>query len=176
MTYDGEDDLFDEEFDFVDEEDDDLGDDDLADSDTEEATEDTKESETESAPKKKPRPAKAKGRTPRRGKKQPEEAEESDSGEAAKKQDEESAGEDSDKEVAPEVPPVPTDYVVHLYEFGDFTRTIPREFTEEDAAAFAVEYNRTADAHSRHAVAPKKDDVVAHSVTSASAPAPRPAL
>jgi len=68
-------------------------------------------------------------------------------------------------EVAPEPPGPPTDHVVHLYEFGDFTRTIPREFTSEDAEAFSAEYNRTSNPHSRHAVPANKDEEIALSVS-----------
>lgn len=56
----------------------------------------------------------------------------------------------------PESPPdQPTDHVVHVYEYGKFTRTIEREFTAEDAEAFASDYNRTARAYSRFALAAK---------------------
>jgi hypothetical protein len=54
-----------------------------------------------------------------------------------------------------EIPPAPTDHVVHVYEYGKFARTVEREFTAEDAEAFASEYNRTAKPYGRFAVAAK---------------------
>lgn len=52
--------------------------------------------------------------------------------------------------------PKPTaNYVVHVYEHQKFKRTIAREFTPEDAEAFATEYNRTANAYGRTAVSGK---------------------
>jgi len=51
-----------------------------------------------------------------------------------------------------EEPGPPTDHVVFLYEFGDYKRTIPREFTDEDAIKFAEEYNRTGKNYGRRAV------------------------
>lgn len=54
--------------------------------------------------------------------------------------------------------PSPTaNYVVHVYEFSKFKRTIDRPFTPEDAEAFATEYNRTAKSYGRVAVAGKND-------------------
>lgn len=48
-------------------------------------------------------------------------------------------------------------YVVHVYEFQKFTRTIDRAFTPEDAEAFATEYNRTAKSYGRTAITGKND-------------------
>jgi hypothetical protein len=48
-------------------------------------------------------------------------------------------------------------YVVHVYEYRNFKRTIDRPFTPEDAEAFASEYNRTSKAYGRFAVAGKID-------------------
>jgi len=50
-----------------------------------------------------------------------------------------------------------TNYVVHIYEYRQFKRTIDRPFTGEDAEAFASEYNRTAKPYGRFAVAGKND-------------------
>jgi hypothetical protein len=49
----------------------------------------------------------------------------------------------------------PADHVVHVYEYGKFKRTIEREFTAEDAEAFASDFNRTAKPYSRFALAAK---------------------
>lgn len=48
-------------------------------------------------------------------------------------------------------------YVVHLYELGRLKRTFDRDFTAEDAEAFATEYSRTSKRYGRQAVAGKKD-------------------
>jgi len=48
-------------------------------------------------------------------------------------------------------------YVVHIYEFRDFKRTIDRPFTPEDAEAFASEFNRTSKSYGRFAIAGKVD-------------------
>jgi len=48
-------------------------------------------------------------------------------------------------------------YVVHIYEYKKFKRTIDRPFTPEDAEAFATEYNRTAKPYGRIAMAGKND-------------------
>jgi hypothetical protein len=49
------------------------------------------------------------------------------------------------------------DYVVHIYEYQKFKRTIDRPFTPEDAEAFATEYNRTSKSYGRLAVTGKND-------------------
>lgn len=48
-------------------------------------------------------------------------------------------------------------YVVHVYEYKKFKRTIDRPFTPEEAEAFATEYNRTSKSYGRLAVAGKND-------------------
>ena len=48
-------------------------------------------------------------------------------------------------------------YVVHIYEYQKFKRTLDRPFTPEDAEAFATEYNRTGKQYSRFALAGKND-------------------
>jgi len=48
-------------------------------------------------------------------------------------------------------------YVVHVYEYKKFKRTIDRPFTPEEAEAFATEYNRTSKLYGRFAVAGKND-------------------
>lgn len=48
-------------------------------------------------------------------------------------------------------------YVVHVYEYKKFKRTIDRAFTPEDAEAFATEYNRTAKSYGRTAIIGKND-------------------
>lgn len=48
-------------------------------------------------------------------------------------------------------------YVVHIYEYQKFKRTLDRPFTPEDAEAFATEYNRTGKQYSRFALAGKSD-------------------
>ena len=66
-----------------------------------------------------------------------------------------------DQEVAA-VPPEPTgppaDHVVHVYEYGEYKRTIPRKFTDEEAVSFAEEYTRTGKAYGRYAVATPEDE------------------
>ena len=73
-----------------------------------------------------------------------------------------SAAEEPEQPAEPEGPPA--DHVVHLYEHGKFTRTVQREFTEDDAEAFATEFNRTSASHGRHAVAASKDAAPAPTV------------
>jgi hypothetical protein len=48
-------------------------------------------------------------------------------------------------------------YVVHIYEYNKFKRTIDRPFTPEDAEAFATEFNRTGKSYGRVAVSGKND-------------------
>jgi len=55
----------------------------------------------------------------------------------------------------PEQPPA--NYVVHIYEYKKFKRTIERPFTAEDAESFATEFNRTSKSYGRYAVAGKND-------------------
>jgi hypothetical protein len=67
--------------------------------------------------------------------------------------------EDPPEEEADEyVQPAPAaNYVVHVYEYQKFKRTVDRPFTAEDAEAFASEYNRTAKPYGRFALAGKDD-------------------
>ena len=74
---------------------------------------------------------------------------EEDSGEENLRED----AEEEEKEVAEALP---TDHVVHVYEYGKFKRTIERAFTAEDAEAFASDYNRTAKPFGRFALAAKE--------------------
>ena len=73
------------------------------------------------------------------------------------------AGARRDEEPAEEaaeeyVQPAPAaNYVVHVYEYQKFKRTVDRPFTAEDAEAFASEYNRTAKPYGRFALAGKDD-------------------
>jgi hypothetical protein len=48
-------------------------------------------------------------------------------------------------------------YLVHIYEYQEFKRTVDRPFTPEDAEAFASEYNRTSKPYGRFAVTGKDD-------------------
>jgi hypothetical protein len=64
--------------------------------------------------------------------------------------------EDAEEEQEDIAPTLPTDYVVHLYKFGKFSRTIDRPFTAEDAEAFASDYNRSAKGYGHFAVAGKE--------------------
>ena len=77
-----------------------------------------------------------------------------------RKESDPSDSSDSDsKPVAEDEPPKPpTDHVVHIYELGQFKRTIQREFTEEDAEAFATQYNLTAKAYNRKAIAVAREE------------------
>ena len=138
MAYDDQDDLFEEEYDFVDDEDDS----ELAD---EEAVDEAEEEEDQ--PKKRaPRKRSAKSKPRSQAKKDEQDDEQAQGDEEAEEREED-----------PGPPPVPTDYVVHIYEFGNFQRTVAREFTGEDAEAFATEFNRTSKSYSRQAVAANKD-------------------
>jgi hypothetical protein len=70
---------------------------------------------------------------------------------------------DEPSEVEPQEEPArasgpPADHVVHIYEYGDLKRTIPRKFTEQEAVSFAEEYTRTGKAYSRYAVAMPEDE------------------
>jgi hypothetical protein len=61
-------------------------------------------------------------------------------------------------EAAPESSGPPADHVVHIYEYGQFKRTIPRKFTDEQAVSFAEEFTRTGKAYGRYAVATPDDE------------------
>ena len=133
-----DDDLFEEEFDFVDEDD--------------------SEIEEEEPTKPKPRSTKASDSKDggKRGAKKTAAAEDDD----GNKDDgnKEDAEVEAEPEEAAEPPGPPTDHVVHVYEFGDFKRTIQREFTDEDSIKFAEEFNRTSKSHSRRAVPDHRDE------------------
>ena len=68
----------------------------------------------------------------------------------------ESAESESDGDEYGRVEPK-TDYVVHVYEHTKFLRTLAREFTPEDADAFATVFNKTGRAYGRFAVPAKND-------------------
>ncbi|MCH2114585.1 MAG: hypothetical protein MK171_06720 [Pirellulales bacterium] len=150
MAYDDEDDLFGEEFDFVDDDEGDIQ------ADTREDESGRQEAATDESSGKKEKP---KRRTTRGGNKRRTKSDsdgddsETVDTEAAKKPEED-----------PGPPPPPTDHVVHIYEFGNFVRTIQREFTSEDAEAFATEFNRTSKSYSRAAVPAGKDEEAALSI------------
>jgi hypothetical protein len=136
MARDDEDDLYDEEFDFVDDDDDDF--------------EEGSEVETESPAKERA----ADDRGPNNREKRVERDTRDDPDER-----------DGDMEQAADEEPVDeygrtapkADYVVHIYEYEKFKRTIDRPFTPEDAEAFATEYNRTGKSYGRVAVTGKND-------------------
>jgi hypothetical protein len=122
-----EEDLYDEEFDFVDDDDDD--DDDDNDEEVDEESGDEQEVD-EAADKQKDH--------------EPKDNQQKDKG--------------NEEEVDEYGRPEPAaNFVVHVYEFNKFKRTIDRPFTPEDAEAFATEYNRTAQPYGRMAVAGKND-------------------
>jgi hypothetical protein len=85
--------------------------------------------------------------------------EESDNSEPEEDVDEESDQEPDEAEDTDEYgrPSPMANYVVHVYEYSKFKRTIDRPFTPEDAEAFATEYNRGAKSYGRVAVAGKND-------------------
>jgi hypothetical protein len=135
---DDEDDLYDDEFDFVDDLDnDDLDNDDRETDDREIEADDTDQAEVESPV--------------------------AESNHQASTREEVAAREDyiddaPDEEEDPyATPPPAANYVVHIYEYRQFKRTIDRPFTGEDAESFASEYNRTAKPYGRFAIAGKND-------------------
>jgi len=161
-------DLYDDEFDFVD--DDDLDDevaagDDDSDLDSEMDSSLTDEAD-EPAPERKPAPVPRKaGAAPRSL--FDEQADEPVTDRAPKFGDG-LADADAEDDVGPEPiddekvdeygRPAPlANYVVHIYEYQEFKRTIDRPFTPEDAEAFASEYNRTSKPYGRFAVTGKDD-------------------
>jgi len=101
-------------------------------------------------------------RQPDRSKSSQEEALDDDLNETARPDTPEADDNREEAEVIPEGPP--TDHIVHVYELGKFKRTIQREFTAEDAEAFAVEYNRTSKPYSRSAIALAREDDPASTV------------
>lgn len=157
MPIDDEDDLFNEEFDLVDDDDFDGSGDDLSDADSEldddaddgAGSGDPDAVETEVAPQEdetaKPKPV------PRRGGRS-----RADNGAPA--DEAATVGAETNDELDEYGRPKPSaNYVVHLYEFQKFRRTIERPFTPEDAEAFATEYNRTGRVYGRFAMAGKND-------------------
>ncbi len=145
MAYDDED-FLGEEFDFVDED------------DAEDTVDEKDESTSESADKEKRRPRRSKAAASDSDS----DDSDSDKADAADKNDGESDQEEAKKEPEPVGPPA--DHVVHVYECGQFKRTIQREFTAEDAEVFATEYNRTGKSYSRTAqVAVRDSDPAAQS-------------
>lgn len=176
MTYDDGENLFEEEFDFVDDVDDVDDDDEIGDGgeiDNEQASSDKSDksnagdsdSQEEAPPASKPKRRGSRKGTPRVGKRKAA-ASSADEGEtAADGEPADAEASEPAEEAKPEEPVgPPTDHVVHLYEFGEFNRTITREFTGEDAEAFVVEFNRTGDTHGRKAVAAARDSEPAPSV------------
>jgi hypothetical protein len=145
MAYDDED-LFEEEFDFVDEEEDS----DVEDSPVDELDSDVEEEEPSKPKRRSPRSSSSKGG----GKQTAKKPVASDS----EQEDDEFATEVDEPEEAAVPAGPPTDHVVHIYEFGDFKRTIQREFTDEDAIKFAEEFNRTSKNYGRHAVPVERDE------------------
>jgi hypothetical protein len=134
MSRDEEDDLYDEEFDFVDDDDEEEFDE-ASDVEGEVAAEDGTKHERASN-----------NRAPR-----DQRADRDDrDGEADEGVDDEPV--DEYGRTAPKA-----DYVVHIYEYQKFKRTIDRPFTPEDAESFASEYNRTAKSYGRLAVTAKND-------------------
>ena len=150
MSYDDED-LFDEEFDFVDDDDSDVEDSRTEDSPTDELDTDVEEEEPAKPKRRAAQSANSKANGKRAAKKPAPAAEE----------EAELEPEVEEPEVAAEAP-VPTgppaDHVVHIYEFGEFKRTIQREFTDEDSIKFAEEFNRTSKNYGRHAVPVERDE------------------
>jgi len=133
MADDEDDDLYEEEFDFVDDdEDEDEGD--LEDeADDSEASEDVDEEDSLDG-----------------------EVDQLDRDEPDVEDTEEGAEEGA--EVDEYGRPNPTaNYVVHVYEYSKFKRTLDRPFTPEEAEAFCTEYNRTGKSYGRVSVAGKND-------------------
>jgi hypothetical protein len=171
MPYHDDDDLFGEEFDFVDDDD--------------ESPAGEKDAEADAIPEPKPRRRasskdrdsaerpKGRGRAPtsagRRGPRPTEEAPQSASPpEPASFDDEPAAAPMDREEPAPEPAGPPADHVVHIYEYGQLKRTIPRKFTDEEAVSFAEEYTRTGKAYGRYAVATPEDEEPAPTFAGAS--------
>jgi hypothetical protein len=70
---------------------------------------------------------------------------------------------DEPPEIEPEAAPAvpvgpPADHLVHIYEYGTFTRTVARKFTDEEAVSFAEEFTRTGKAYGRYAIATPDDE------------------
>lgn len=168
MARDEEEDLYDEEFDFVDEDDD-----------------EEDESDEEEAEKKTPKRKKAAPRKPIKATKKAPKAVPRKKA-SAKRGVEEPPVEvpENDEQNTNEVPMEETEdaldefgrpqpvanYVVHVYEHRKLKRTIDRDFTPEDAEAFATDYNKYAKAYGRVAVSGKKDVPPKKSVEMAPSP------
>lgn len=142
MAYDDED-LFNEEFDFVDDDDSEV-----EDSPVDEVETDVEEEEPAKPKRRAPQSSSSKGNG-KRGAKKPA---------ADSQEDDEFAPEVDEPEEAAEPAGPPTDHVVHIYEFGDFKRTVRREFTDEDSIKFAEEFNRTSKNYGRHAVPAEREE------------------
>jgi len=169
-----DDDLYDEEFDFVD--DDEFDEDEEEESDEEEEAVAKKKApkRKKAAPRKKAKSAKKSSKTTSRKKAAPKRDPEELPFEELKSDEQETeevplaeAEEALDEFGRPE--PV-ANYVVHVYEHRKLKRTIDRDFTPEDAEAFATDYNRYARAYGRLAVAGKKDTPPKKSVEMPSQP------
>ena len=80
-------------------------------------------------------------------------------GRAIDERNDDPRGEEPDEEPVDEYgrPEPAANYVVHVYEYQKFKRTIDRPFTAEDAEAFATEMNRTGKNYGRVAVSGKND-------------------
>lgn len=136
MPQDDDEDIFNEEFDLVDDEDD---------SSTDEESDVVGEDEGDEPVSE----DKARGsRSPKRNASRKDEPSEDDAAEEVQ------TDENLDEFGRPK--PV-ANYVVHVYEFDKYKRTIDRPFTPEDAEAFATEYNRPSKSYRRLAVAGKND-------------------
>jgi hypothetical protein len=128
------DDLYDEEFDFVDDDDDEEDDSADKDDDTDDDADDDADDDLRDLDDESPL---------------------SDEAPAAARAPKE-AGDDEPVDEYGRPEPA-ANYVVHVYEYKKFKRTIDRPFTPEDAEAFATEYNRTGKSYGRFAVSGKSD-------------------
>ncbi len=182
MPYDDDDDLFGEEFDFVDDDDDDAKDDEKA---KEEPAPKKKRpvsrdrDKADKPPARGPKRARPSSpvnkREPRREPADPNKAGDGIAGPSGPptKPPVERAPvgyimddvpvDDEPSEVEPEPTPAqasgpPSDHVVHVYEYGNFKRTIARKFTDEEAVGFAEEYTRTGKPYGRYAIATPDDE------------------
>jgi hypothetical protein len=177
MPYDDDDDLFGHEFDFVDDDDEDKD---------AKSSESAGEDDAEPAPKPRRRPAargkvekpaadrpKGRAKPPAPGGRRPSRPLDEEPVEAERDVPPPVDEEPVEEEVAQERPapePVgpPADHVVHIYEYGQLKRTIPRKFTDEEAVSFAEEYTRTSKAYGRYAVATPEDEEPAPTFAGAS--------
>ena len=162
MAIDDDDDLFNEEFDLVDD-DDYESDDESADNESYEEDEVPEEevakddADEKDAPKKSKKGARRKSsgrRTSRSANGKPEADEEGAGTDEESSESGEKVDDGLDEYGRPKPEP---NYVVHIYEYDKFKRTLERPFTPEDAEAFATEYNRTGKIYRRFALAGKND-------------------